>query len=146
MKTMERSGMRPAARKPGQRCSAMGLLGLSEKGFNLHIESALMALGPIGPRNTAAKVYNCGRRGEGRHRTPCLSPGKYSVDTPSQVRDLVGFPHANHSSIFITMAHSEVLLVKPVEGLGGEGDQVKVRAGYARNYLLPRSMAVPVTT
>ncbi|HZZ19857.1 MAG TPA: 50S ribosomal protein L9 [Opitutaceae bacterium] len=43
------------------------------------------------------------------------------------------------------MAHSEVLLVKPVEGLGGEGDQVKVRAGYARNYLLPRNVAVPVT-
>jgi large subunit ribosomal protein L9 len=44
------------------------------------------------------------------------------------------------------MAHSEVLLVKPVEGLGGEGDQVKVRAGYARNFLLPRNMAVPVTS
>ncbi len=44
------------------------------------------------------------------------------------------------------MAHTEVLLVKPVDGLGGEGDQVKVRAGYARNYLLPRSWAVPVTT
>jgi large subunit ribosomal protein L9 len=43
------------------------------------------------------------------------------------------------------MAHTEVLLVKPVEGLGGEGDQVKVRAGYARNFLLPRSVAVPVT-
>jgi large subunit ribosomal protein L9 len=40
------------------------------------------------------------------------------------------------------MAHTEVLLVKPVEGLGGEGDQVKVRAGYARNYLLPRKIAV----
>jgi large subunit ribosomal protein L9 len=44
------------------------------------------------------------------------------------------------------MAHNEVLLVKPVEGLGGEGDQVKVRAGYARNYLLPRNVAVPVTS
>jgi large subunit ribosomal protein L9 len=43
------------------------------------------------------------------------------------------------------MAYNEVLLVKPVEGLGGEGDQVKVRAGYARNYLLPRNIAVPVT-
>jgi len=43
------------------------------------------------------------------------------------------------------MAHSEVLLVKPVDGLGGEGDQVKVRAGYARNFLLPRGVAVPVT-
>jgi large subunit ribosomal protein L9 len=43
------------------------------------------------------------------------------------------------------MANSEILLLKPVEGLGGEGDQVKVRAGYARNYLLPRGFAAPVT-
>ena len=44
------------------------------------------------------------------------------------------------------MASKEVLLVKPVDGLGGEGDQVKVRAGYARNYLLPRKIAVSLTT
>ncbi len=44
------------------------------------------------------------------------------------------------------MAHHEVLLIKPVEGLGAEGDQVKVRAGYARNYLLPRAIAVPLTS
>jgi large subunit ribosomal protein L9 len=43
------------------------------------------------------------------------------------------------------MATNEVLLVKPVEGLGGEGDQVRVRAGFARNFLLPRQIAVPVT-
>ena len=43
------------------------------------------------------------------------------------------------------MAHTEVLLVKPVDGLGGEGDQVKVRAGYARNYLLPRKIAVSMS-
>ena len=43
------------------------------------------------------------------------------------------------------MATREVLFVKPVDGLGGEGDQVKVRAGYARNYLLPRQIAVPLT-
>ncbi len=43
------------------------------------------------------------------------------------------------------MANSEILLVKPVENLGGEGDQVKVRAGYARNYLLPRGIAIPLT-
>ena len=42
------------------------------------------------------------------------------------------------------MANSEILLVKPVENLGGEGDQVKVRAGYARNFLLPRGIAVPL--
>ena len=43
------------------------------------------------------------------------------------------------------MAHHEILLIKPVEGLGAEGDQVKVRAGYARNFLLPRGMALPLT-
>lgn len=44
------------------------------------------------------------------------------------------------------MATSEVLLLQPVEGLGAEGDQVKVRAGYARNFLLPRKIAAPLTT
>ncbi len=43
------------------------------------------------------------------------------------------------------MAHHEVLLIKPVDGLGAEGDQVKVRAGYARNYLLPQKFAVALT-
>ena len=43
------------------------------------------------------------------------------------------------------MALSEVLLLKPVENLGAEGDQVKVRAGYARNFLLPQKIAVPVS-
>ena len=43
------------------------------------------------------------------------------------------------------MANSDVLLLKPVDGLGAEGDQVKVRAGYARNFLLPQGMAVPLT-
>jgi large subunit ribosomal protein L9 len=43
------------------------------------------------------------------------------------------------------MATQEILLIKPVDNLGGEGDQVKVRAGYARNFLLPRGMAVPLT-
>lgn len=43
------------------------------------------------------------------------------------------------------MAHTEILLLKPVEGLGGEGDQVKVRAGYARNFLLPNKVAAPLT-
>ena len=43
------------------------------------------------------------------------------------------------------MATQEILLIKPVDNLGGEGDQVKVRAGYARNFLLPRGVAVPLT-
>ncbi len=43
------------------------------------------------------------------------------------------------------MSHSEILLLKPIDGLGGEGDLVRVRAGYARNFLLPQHFAVPVT-
>ncbi len=43
------------------------------------------------------------------------------------------------------MANTEVLLLQPIDGLGGEGDQVKVRAGYARNFLLPKGFAAPMT-
>src|ERR1017187_4538070 len=81
-----------------------------------------------------------------RRRPNPAAPGKYFVDTPSRLRDLVGFPHSYPSTFTPTMAHTEVLLIKPVDGLGGEGDQVKVRAGYARNYLLPRGIAVPLTS
>ncbi len=42
------------------------------------------------------------------------------------------------------MAFTEVLLIKPVDGLGAEGEQVRVRAGYARNFLMPQGMALPV--
>ena len=43
------------------------------------------------------------------------------------------------------MAKKEVILVKPISGLGGESDQVEVAAGYARNYLIPEGLAIPVT-
>ncbi|MBA4147827.1 MAG: 50S ribosomal protein L9 [Verrucomicrobia bacterium] len=43
------------------------------------------------------------------------------------------------------MAKTEVILTHNIVGLGGESDQVKVAAGYARNYLLPHGLAVPVT-
>jgi large subunit ribosomal protein L9 len=43
------------------------------------------------------------------------------------------------------MATTQLLLIKPVDDLGHEGDQVTVKAGYARNYLLPRGFAIPVT-
>ena len=36
----------------------------------------------------------------------------------------------------------QVILSEDVPNLGRTGDVVKVRAGYARNYLLPRSLAV----
>ena len=43
------------------------------------------------------------------------------------------------------MANSKVLLLEPIDSLGAEGDIVTVRAGYARNYLLPRKQALPIT-
>lgn len=43
------------------------------------------------------------------------------------------------------MATSEVLLIQPVESLGAEGDQVKVKAGFARNFLFPQKYAIPLT-
>jgi len=36
----------------------------------------------------------------------------------------------------------DVLLVKDVDTLGREGDIVSIAAGYARNYLIPRGLAV----
>lgn len=39
----------------------------------------------------------------------------------------------------------EVLLRETVEHLGQRGEVVKVADGYARNYLLPRNLALPVT-
>jgi large subunit ribosomal protein L9 len=43
------------------------------------------------------------------------------------------------------MAKTEVILTQQIVGLGAESDQVKVAAGYARNYLYPMGMAVPLT-
>ena len=43
------------------------------------------------------------------------------------------------------MAKTEVILIQNIVGLGGESDLVKVAAGYARNYLFPQGLAVPLT-
>src|SRR5215831_5992806 len=43
------------------------------------------------------------------------------------------------------MAKTEVILTHNIVGLGAESDQVKVAAGYARNYLFPQGLAIPVT-
>jgi large subunit ribosomal protein L9 len=44
------------------------------------------------------------------------------------------------------MAKTEVILTHNIVGLGGESDNVRVAAGYARNYLFPQRLAVPVTS
>lgn len=42
------------------------------------------------------------------------------------------------------MAKTEVILISNVVGLGAESDRLKVAAGYARNYLFPQGLAVPL--
>lgn len=39
----------------------------------------------------------------------------------------------------------EVILKEDVERLGRSGDKVKVKEGYARNFLFPRKLALPAT-
>src|SRR5437764_13835170 len=51
-----------------------------------------------------------------------------------------GFARAKFS-----MPTTEVILTDNVPGLGAEADVVKVRRGYARNYLLPQKKAYEVT-
>jgi len=43
------------------------------------------------------------------------------------------------------MPKTEVILIQNIVGLGAESDQVKVAAGYARNYLFPQRLAIPLT-
>src|SRR5207244_427474 len=43
------------------------------------------------------------------------------------------------------MPSTEVILTENVPGLGAEADVVKVRRGYARNFLLPTGKAYEVT-
>jgi large subunit ribosomal protein L9 len=43
------------------------------------------------------------------------------------------------------MAVSKLILTHEVTGLGEPGDVVEVKAGYARNYLIPRNLATPWT-
>jgi large subunit ribosomal protein L9 len=43
------------------------------------------------------------------------------------------------------MATTEVILTEKIESLGAEADVVKVRAGFARNFLVPRGKALEIT-
>src|SRR3954468_10952583 len=40
----------------------------------------------------------------------------------------------------------QVILQSDVDNVGKSGELVKVRPGFARNFLIPRSLAVPATT
>lgn len=38
-----------------------------------------------------------------------------------------------------------LILLEPVDNLGDAGDMVRVRPGYARNFLIPQGLALPAT-
>ncbi len=40
----------------------------------------------------------------------------------------------------------EIILLEKVENLGNLGDRVRVKSGYARNYLVPKGIATEATT
>lgn len=40
----------------------------------------------------------------------------------------------------------DVILLESVEGLGDRGDRVHVARGYARNFLVPKKLALPATS
>ena len=43
---------------------------------------------------------------------------------------------------WLKQTNMEVILIQDVDNLGGKNEQVKVKNGYARNYLIPRGLAV----
>jgi large subunit ribosomal protein L9 len=43
------------------------------------------------------------------------------------------------------MQHTHVILRSDVDNLGRLGDHVRVKPGYARNYLIPQGLAMPLT-
>lgn len=44
------------------------------------------------------------------------------------------------------MPKTEVILTSNIPGLGAESDQVKVNPGYARNFLYPQGLAIPLSS
>ena len=69
------------------------------------------------------------------------------VDTtsPDSILKIRKAPQTWAHFIETNMPLTELILTENVPGLGAEADVVKVRRGYARNYLLPRGKAYEVT-
>jgi hypothetical protein len=71
-----------------------------------------------------------------------LSPEDQNLDPflyKDEGRELENVRDGNEA---IKKMNVQVILNEDLPNLGNTGDVVKVRAGYARNYLLPRKLAV----
>ena len=82
-------------------------------------------------------LYNCdifySRIDNPRLNFTLVTPGRFRLKNSERVLE-------------IDMPLTELILTENIPGLGAEADVVKVRRGYARNYLLPRGKAYEVTS
>ena len=60
-------------------------------------------------------------------------------------RDYLRDPFSNQHPILSAMPTTEVILTEKIASLGAEADIVKVRAGFARNFLIPQGKAIEKT-
>lgn len=73
----------------------------------------------------------------GKSRVPTISGSFFLTQSVPEPKS----PPPNELSHPTPMANAQVILKEKIEGLGAEADVVKVRAGYARNFLIPQGKA-----
>ena len=78
-----------------------------------------------------------------RTRGASAGRGRRAVLRARSEPDRSRLPDLSQHSL-LPMPKTEVILVQNIVGLGAESDQVKVAAGYARNYLFPHGLAIPL--
>jgi hypothetical protein len=94
------------------------------------VAEAQAALGPLSARFASPRAQR-------QNATPLdTSAGLHSVDSPAASTTAA----ATHF-----MPSTQIILTENIPGLGAEADVVKVRRGFARNFLLPQGKAYEVT-
>jgi ribosomal protein S18 len=76
----------------------------------------------------------------------CATHQRMLAEAIKRARNIALLPYTTDEGRDVKKAHTKVLLREDVDDLGARGEIVRVRAGYARNYLLPRNLAVEATT
>lgn len=108
---------------------------LPEQGLEILEISTLLSAAVGADRSSCAGV----RQHPGPDGLPkTANPESILVDTPSPG---TYFPSPTNFPPSFPMANAQVILKEKIEGLGVEADVVKVRAGYARNFLIPQGKA-----
>src|ERR1019366_8497551 len=93
-----------------------------------------------------AAVCGCARVHRGRlryvDRLPAAQAPQPGSEQPGRFLLRAGRKHGDQANEAAKTMNVQVILNEDLPNLGRTGDVVKVRAGYARNYLLPRKLAV----